>query len=69
MLYAWHSAYKFEKIDNFLVMKKGRNVMYYYLVRDIISPIYFHQSTNIFLSKFGVMIIVMMTPQDLEKVG
>ena len=50
-------------------MKKGRNVMYYYLVRDIISPIYFHQSANVFLTKFGVMIIVMMPPQDLEKVG
>ena len=32
----------------------------YYLVRDINSPIYFHQSTNIFLTKFGVMIISMM---------
>ena len=30
-----------------------------YLVRDINSPIYFHQSTNIFLMKFSVMIISM----------
>ena len=27
----------------------------FYLVRDINSPIYFHQSTNTFLSKFGAM--------------
>ena len=32
----------------------------YYIVRDINSPIHFHQSTNIFLTKFGVMIILMM---------
>ena len=31
-----------------------------YLVRDVNSPIYFHQSMNIFLTKFGVMIILMM---------
>jgi hypothetical protein len=32
----------------------------YYIVRDINSPIHFHQSTNIFLTKFGVMIISVM---------
>ena len=37
----------------------GGNLIYY-LVRDINSPIYFHQSTNMFLTKFGVMIISMM---------
>ena len=31
-----------------------------YLVRDINSPIYFHQSRNIFIAKFGVMIISIM---------
>ena len=29
-----------------------------YLVRDINSLIHFHQSTNIFLAKFGVTIIL-----------
>jgi hypothetical protein len=29
-----------------------------YCVRDINAPIYFHQTTNIFLMKFGVMIIL-----------
>ena len=32
----------------------------HYLVRDINSPIYFHQSTNIFLTKIVVMIILLM---------
>ena len=36
----------------------GRELHDKYLVRDINSPIYFHQSTNIFLTKFGVMIIL-----------
>ena len=29
-----------------------------YRVRDINAPIYFHQTTNTFLMKFGVMIIL-----------
>ena len=32
----------------------------FYLVRDINSPVYFHQSTNIVLTKFGIMIILMV---------
>ena len=46
---------------------------FFYLVRDINSPIYFHQSTNIFSTKFGVMVIllmltcILMPPQNLEK--
>ena len=41
-------------------MTEARMYMYIYLVRDINSPIYFHGSSNIVLTKFGVMIILMM---------
>ena len=37
-------------------MTEARMYMYIYLVRDINLPIYFHRSSNILLTKFGVMI-------------
>ena len=40
--------------------KNKKKVSFKYLVLDINSPIHFHQSTNIFLRHFGVMIILMM---------
>ena len=48
----------FHKLDSPKGQKilKANSTAYQYLVRDINSPIYFRQSTNIFLTKFDVMI-------------
>ena len=55
----------------------GRELHDKYLVRDINSPIYFHQSTNICIFNkiwcydyFNDAVkCILMPPQDLEKVG
>jgi hypothetical protein len=50
--------------------------MLFYLVHDIKSPIYFHQSSNIFFNETccydyfnDAVKCILMPPQDLDKVG
>ena len=48
------------QVKNKISISVNLQVETFYLVRDINSPIYFHQSMNTFLVKFGVMIILVM---------
>ena len=68
--YQKHSSNFYERIE------KTLQYNYMYLVRDVNSPIYFHQSTNIFFNKIwgygyfnDAVKSILMPPQVFKKVG